>query len=219
MDSWARTINSYWHTSVETVSHSLVGATLSLAGGGLIAATLSTFFGRLPVLFWLMVISFATAAWCAGAQTIESFLGARIMNSLFDAVALVVIATQRSSGQRIRELTWPGRAVWCTYKICSSCMSTRQSSFYPLTLQLYWPVPQPENQSLVLLFRARPLPRAPASSIHNRYRELALAVLGLHHHYGTMLDTHRSLRRRVFLRQKPVRWLTTFTKTSINANH
>ena len=87
------TSNSYWHISVERISHSLVGATLSLAGGGLIAASMSTYFGRLPVLFWLMVVSFATAAWCAGAPTYESFLGARIVNSLFDAVALVVFAS------------------------------------------------------------------------------------------------------------------------------
>ena len=63
---------------------------MSLAAGGVIAAALSTLFGRLPVLFWLMVISSGTAAWCAGASSYDSFKSARIVNGLFDAVALVV---------------------------------------------------------------------------------------------------------------------------------
>jgi MFS family permease len=47
---------------------------------------LSAFFGRLPVVFWFLLVSTATAAWCAGATTFESFMAARILNGLFSTV-------------------------------------------------------------------------------------------------------------------------------------
>lgn len=48
---------------------------------------LSAFFGRLPVVFWFLLISTATAAWCAGATSFESFMAARILNGFFSTVS------------------------------------------------------------------------------------------------------------------------------------
>jgi len=48
---------------------------------------LSAYFGRLPVVFWFLLLSTATAAWCAGAMSLESFTGARILNGFFSTVS------------------------------------------------------------------------------------------------------------------------------------
>jgi hypothetical protein len=48
---------------------------------------LSAYFGRLPVVFWFLLGSTATAAWCAGATTFESFMAARILNGFFSTVS------------------------------------------------------------------------------------------------------------------------------------
>jgi hypothetical protein len=50
------------------------------------AVMFSAYFGRLPVAFYFLVVAFATAAWCAGAKTFESFMGARILNGFFSTV-------------------------------------------------------------------------------------------------------------------------------------
>lgn len=49
----------------------------------------SAYFGRLPVLFYFLVIALATAAWCAGATSFESFMAARILNGFFSTVSQV----------------------------------------------------------------------------------------------------------------------------------
>lgn len=46
----------------------------------------SAYFGRLPVVFWFLLFNLATAAWCAGATSFESFMAARILNGLFSTV-------------------------------------------------------------------------------------------------------------------------------------
>jgi len=48
---------------------------------------LSAYAGRLPVLFWFLVLSTITAAWCAGATSIESFTAARTLNGTFSTVS------------------------------------------------------------------------------------------------------------------------------------
>lgn len=73
--------------SPDTVNHSQVGNVFMLGAGGVIVVALSAYFGRLPILFWFLVASFATAAWCAGATTFESFMAARILNGFFSTVA------------------------------------------------------------------------------------------------------------------------------------
>ena len=71
----------------DNVNHSQVGNVFMIGAGGIVVVALSAFFGRLPVLFWFLVVSFATAAWCAGATGFESFMAARILNGFFSTVA------------------------------------------------------------------------------------------------------------------------------------
>ena len=47
---------------------------------------LSAYFGRLPVVFWFLLVSMATAACCAGATSFDSFMAARILNGFFSTV-------------------------------------------------------------------------------------------------------------------------------------
>lgn len=58
-----------------------------LGAGGVVAVILSAWAGRLPILFYFLVLSTATAAWCAAATTFESFMAARILNGFFSTVA------------------------------------------------------------------------------------------------------------------------------------
>jgi MFS family permease len=68
------------------VNHSQAGNVFMLGSGGLFAVVCSAYFGRLPVVFWFMTVAVATAAWCAGATTFESFMAARILNGFFSTV-------------------------------------------------------------------------------------------------------------------------------------
>lgn len=43
---------------------------------------LSNYFGRLPVVFFLQIVSVLSCAWCARAPTFHQFLAARIVNGL-----------------------------------------------------------------------------------------------------------------------------------------
>lgn len=47
----------------------------------------SAYFGRLPVVFWFLIMNLATAAWCAGATSFKSFMTARILNGFFSTVS------------------------------------------------------------------------------------------------------------------------------------
>lgn len=58
-----------------------------IGAGGPIAVGLSAYFGRLPVLFWWMMIAVATAAWNAGAHGYRDFLASRVLNGFFATVA------------------------------------------------------------------------------------------------------------------------------------
>jgi len=58
-----------------------------LGAGGVIVVALSAYFGRLPVLFWFLLVAFGTAIWCAAATGFESFMAARILNGFFSTVA------------------------------------------------------------------------------------------------------------------------------------
>lgn len=48
---------------------------------------LSAYFGRLPVMFYFLVVALATAIWCAAATTFDSFMAARILNGFFSTVS------------------------------------------------------------------------------------------------------------------------------------
>ena len=58
-----------------------------LGAGGVVVVAMAAYFGRLPVLFWFLVVAFATAIWCAAATTFESFMAARILNGFFSTIA------------------------------------------------------------------------------------------------------------------------------------
>ncbi|CAH0051945.1 unnamed protein product [Clonostachys solani] len=76
-----------WNMNPDTVNHSQVGNVFMLGAGGIFVVALSAYFGRLPVLFWFLLLASATAAWCAAAVTFESFMAARILNGFFSTVA------------------------------------------------------------------------------------------------------------------------------------
>ncbi|ODQ52981.1 MFS general substrate transporter [Saitoella complicata NRRL Y-17804] len=77
----------YWGMSPDTVNHSQDGNVMMLGVGGLFAVAFSAYFGRLPVLFYFILLATATAYWCAGAVTFDSFMAARILNGFFSTVA------------------------------------------------------------------------------------------------------------------------------------
>jgi len=73
--------------SEDTVNHSQVGNVFMLGPGGLATIILSAYFGRLPVLFYFVILALATAIWCSAATSFESFMAARILNGFFSTVA------------------------------------------------------------------------------------------------------------------------------------
>lgn len=76
-----------WNLTPDYVNHSQVGNVFMLGAGGVFVVAFSAFFGRLPVLFYFLVVATATAIWCAAAVTFESFMAARILNGFFSTVA------------------------------------------------------------------------------------------------------------------------------------
>lgn len=78
-----------WGISPDTVNHSQVGNVFMLGAGGVFVVAGSAYFGRLPILFWFLVIATATAAWCAAATSFESFMAARILNGFFSTVSIL----------------------------------------------------------------------------------------------------------------------------------
>ena len=79
-----------WMLPVNTVAGSIAGNVFMLGVGGVVVVALSAYFGRLPVLFWFLLIGFVTIAGVAGTKTFPAFEGLRIMNGLFITVAQAV---------------------------------------------------------------------------------------------------------------------------------
>lgn len=79
-----------WGLSEDTVLHATAGNIFMLCPGGLATIMLSAYFGRLPVLFWFVVMALATSVWCAAATTFESYMAARILGGFFTTVAQAV---------------------------------------------------------------------------------------------------------------------------------
>lgn len=76
-----------WGISEDTVNHSQAGNVFMLGPGGLATIILAAYFGRLPVLFYFVIIAFLTIAWCAAATSFDSFMTARVLNGFFSTVA------------------------------------------------------------------------------------------------------------------------------------
>ncbi|KKY16357.1 putative mfs transporter [Phaeomoniella chlamydospora] len=109
-----------WHMTSDNVNHSQAGNVFMLGPGGIAAVALSAYFGRLPVLFWFLVVAFATAAWCAGAKTFDSFMAARILNGFFSTVAqgggLYFVNDMYFFNQRARKINiWAGFIILSPY--------------------------------------------------------------------------------------------------------
>src|SRR6478735_1422301 len=118
--------------SPDTVNHSQVGNVFMLGAGGIFVVALSAWAGRLPVLFYFLVLATATAAWCAAATTFESFMAARILNGFFSTVSqgggLMFIFHERA-----RKIN-----IWAAFIILSPYMGPLLTAFIITTLP--WPV-------------------------------------------------------------------------------
>ena len=58
-----------------------------VGAGGVVSVMLSAYFGRLPVLFWFMVVALATAAGQAGSHGFNGFFAPRVLNGFFAGCA------------------------------------------------------------------------------------------------------------------------------------
>ncbi|MCJ1432689.1 hypothetical protein MMC27_002046 [Xylographa pallens] len=76
-----------WGLTPDIVNHSQSGGQFMVGAGGVVVVALSAYFGRLPVLFWFLVVSLASAAACASVDTFDSFMAVRILNGFFSTVA------------------------------------------------------------------------------------------------------------------------------------
>ncbi|KAK2671638.1 Major facilitator superfamily [Fusarium oxysporum f. sp. vasinfectum] len=126
-----------WNMSPDTVNHSQVGNVFMLGAGGIFVVALSAWAGRLPVLFYFLVLATATAAWCAAATTFESFMAARILNGFFSTVSqgggLMFIFDMFFFHERARKIN-----IWAAFIILSPYMGPLLTAFIITTLP--WPV-------------------------------------------------------------------------------
>ncbi|TAQ88665.1 hypothetical protein B7494_g3034 [Chlorociboria aeruginascens] len=76
-----------WGMTPDQVNHSQAGNVFMLGVGGLTTIILSAYFGRLPVLFYFVILALVTAIWCSAATSFDSFMAARILNGFFSTVA------------------------------------------------------------------------------------------------------------------------------------
>lgn len=124
--------------SPDTVNHSQVGNVFMLGAGGILVVAISAWAGRLPVLFYFLVLATATAAWCAAATTFESFMAARILNGFFSTVAqgggLMFIFDMFFFHERARKIN-----IWAAFIILSPYMGPLLAAFMIATLS--WPIP------------------------------------------------------------------------------
>lgn len=123
--------------SPDTVNHSQVGNVFMLGAGGVFVVALSAWAGRLPVLFYFLVLATATAAWCAAATTFESFMAARILNGFFSTVAqgggLMFIFDMFFFHERARKIN-----IWAAFIILSPYLGPMLTAFIITTQK--WPI-------------------------------------------------------------------------------
>ncbi|KAJ4983007.1 hypothetical protein SVAN01_11502 [Stagonosporopsis vannaccii] len=126
-----------WGISEDTVNHSQVGNVFMLGAGGIFVVALSAWAGRLPILFYFLVVATATAAWCAAATTFESFMAARILNGFFSTVAqgggLMFIFDMFFFHERARKIN-----IWTAFIILSPYMGPLIAAFIITTQP--WPI-------------------------------------------------------------------------------
>ncbi|KAI9800786.1 MAG: hypothetical protein M1833_003203 [Piccolia ochrophora] len=132
-----------WRMSEDEVNHSQVGNVFMLGAGGVFVVVFAAYFGRLPVFFWFMVVALATAAWCAGATSFESFMTARILNGFFSTVAqgggLMFIKDtfffhEHANFGQSRKIN-----IWASFIILSPYFGPLIAAFMITTLEWEWP--------------------------------------------------------------------------------
>ncbi|KAJ4516473.1 hypothetical protein HRR83_001807 [Exophiala dermatitidis] len=127
-----------WNMTPDHVNHSQVGNVFMLGAGGVIVVALSAYFGRLPVLFYFLILATATAIWCAAAKTFESFMAARILNGFFSTVAqgggLMFIYDMFYFHERARKIN-----IWAAFIILSPYFGPLFAAFIISTQP--WQVP------------------------------------------------------------------------------
>ncbi|KAK4167479.1 putative permease of the major facilitator superfamily [Cladorrhinum sp. PSN259] len=127
-----------WETTPDYVNHSQAGNVFMLGAGGVIVVILSAFFGRLPVVFWFLIVSTATAAWCAQPGTFESFMAARILNGFFSTVSqaggLMFIKDMFFFHEQARKIN-----IWASFIVMSPYVGPLFAAF--MTETLHWSKP------------------------------------------------------------------------------
>ncbi|OAL27593.1 hypothetical protein AYO22_03497 [Fonsecaea multimorphosa] len=127
-----------WNMTPDHVNHSQVGNVFMLGAGGVVVVALSAYFGRLPVLFYFIVLATATAIWCAAAKSFESFMAARILNGFFSTVAqgggLMFIYDMFFFHERARKIN-----IWAAFIILSPYFGPLFAAFIISTQS--WQVP------------------------------------------------------------------------------
>ena len=127
-----------WNMTPDHVNHSQVGNVFMLGAGGVVVVALSAYFGRLPVLFYFLVLATATAIWCAAAKSFESFMAARILNGFFSTVSqgggLMFIYDMFYFHERARKIN-----IWSAFIILSPYFGPLFAAFIIATES--WQVP------------------------------------------------------------------------------
>lgn len=163
-----------WGMTPDHVNHSQVSNVFMLGAGGVVAVALSAYFGRLPVLFYFLVLATATAIWCAAAVTFESFMAARILNGFFSTVAqgggLMFIFDMFYFHERARKIN-----IWVR---CSIALSNTTNIV--LTGWLHHP------QSIF---------RTSLRSLHHHHPEMAGPFLGLRRRNVSLPSPNNLVRR------------------------
>ncbi|KAK9773315.1 hypothetical protein SCAR479_10044 [Seiridium cardinale] len=127
-----------WGMTEDEVNHSQAGNVFMLGAGGIFVVVLSAYFGRLPVMFYFLVIAFPTAIWCAAATNFDSFMAARILNGFFSTVAqgggLMFIQDMFFFHERARKIN-----IWASFFVISPYMGPLLAAF--MTSAKPWPTP------------------------------------------------------------------------------
>ncbi|KAK4183721.1 putative permease of the major facilitator superfamily [Podospora australis] len=127
-----------WETTPDYVNHSQAGNVFMLGAGGVVVVILSAYFGRLPVVFWFLLVSLATAAWCAEPGSFESFMAARILNGFFSTVSqaggLMFIKDMFFFHEQARKIN-----IWASFIVMSPYVGPLFAAF--MTETKHWSVP------------------------------------------------------------------------------
>ncbi|KAL8895758.1 MAG: hypothetical protein Q9207_008027, partial [Kuettlingeria erythrocarpa] len=122
----------------DEVNHSQSGNQFMVGAGGVVAVMLSAYFGRLPVLFWFMVVAMATAAGQAGSHGFNGFFAPRVLNGFFAGAAqgsgLMFIKDMFFLHEHARKIN-----IWQASVILSPYLGPVLASFMLTRLSWRWP--------------------------------------------------------------------------------